>query len=117
MADAVGRRASSRTSRGLRRSRPSCPSLRGRTSRPCLHYNSPLSRWSLWVWQSRSGYVLVPRLDVLQLDACGAVELDGVLHVLAPLPHQLDLRAGLLEDLTHGCVVGKFTLFYMAARW
>jgi hypothetical protein len=61
--------------------------------------------------------VLVPRLDVLQLDACGAVELDGVLHVLAPLPHQLDLQAGLLEDLTHGCVIGKFTLFYMAARW
>jgi hypothetical protein len=52
-------------------------------------------------------YVLVSGTDVLQLHPGEAVELDGVLDVLAPLPLQLDLDAGLLEDFTHGRVVGK----------
>src|SRR5919107_58043 len=43
-------------------------------------------------------YVLVPWTDILQLHPGGAVELDGVIDVFAPLPHQLDLDAGLHED-------------------
>jgi hypothetical protein len=45
------------------------------------------------------------------------MELDGILHVLAPLPHQLDLHTGLLKNLAHGRIVRKFTSFYMATRW
>jgi hypothetical protein len=44
--------------------------------------------------------------DVLPLHPCGAVELDGVVDIRTPLPHEFDLHAGFLEDLAHGRVVG-----------
>ena len=50
--------------------------------------------------------MLVPRLDVLQLHPRGTVQLDGVGDILAPLAHQPYSYAGLLQDLTHGGLVG-----------
>ncbi len=69
---------------------------------------------------SRSGevdqvYVLVVGPDVLQLDTGGAVELNGVLDILPPLPDELDLHAGLLQDLAHGRLVGKLVSLYVTA--
>ncbi len=61
--------------------------------------------------------MLVIGPNVLQLDTRGTVELNWVLDVLAPLPHELDLHTGLLEDLAHGRVVWKFSSFYVATRW
>jgi hypothetical protein len=60
--------------------------------------------------------MLVARPDVFQLDTRGAVELNGVLDVLAPLPDELDLHAGLLENLAHGRVVWKFVSVYVTTR-
>jgi len=60
--------------------------------------------------------VLVSGTDVLQLHPGGAVELDGILDVLTPLPCQLDLEARLLEDLAHGRVIGKLVSFYVPTR-
>src|SRR5215204_5230848 len=61
-------------------------------------------------------YVLVSGPDVLQLYPCGAVKLNGVGYVLAPLPHEFGLHARLLQDLAHGRVVGKLVSFYVPAR-
>jgi hypothetical protein len=44
------------------------------------------------------------------------VKLNGILHILTPLPHKFDLHASLLENLAHGRVVGKLVSFYMPAR-
>jgi hypothetical protein len=60
-------------------------------------------------------YMLVPRSDVLKLHPCGPAELNRILDVLAPLPHQFGLHAGLLEDLAHRSVVGEFVSFDMPA--
>jgi hypothetical protein len=42
--------------------------------------------------------------------------LDGILDIFAPLPHQFDLHARLLQDLAHGRVVGELVSFYVPAR-
>jgi hypothetical protein len=60
--------------------------------------------------------VLVSGLDILELYTRGAVELDGVLDIFAPLPHEFDLHARLLQDLAYGRVVGKLVTFYVPAR-
>jgi hypothetical protein len=57
--------------------------------------------------------VLVPRAYVLELRPGGPAELHGVLHVLAPLPDELDFQAGLFEDLTQRGLVGEFITFYV----
>ena len=46
----------------------------------------------------------------------GAVKLNGVGYVLAPLPHEFGLHARLLQDLALGRVVGKLVSFYVPAR-
>jgi RimJ/RimL family protein N-acetyltransferase len=40
-----------------------------------------------WSREVDKVYVLVPRCDILQLDTCGAAELNGALDILAPLPY------------------------------
>jgi hypothetical protein len=57
--------------------------------------------------------VLVPRPDVLELYARGAVELHRVRDVLTFLADQPYSYAGLLEDLADGRFVGEFVLLYM----
>src|SRR5215213_384256 len=61
-------------------------------------------------------YVLVAGPDVLELHPCGPVELDGVLYILALLPHELDLDTRLLHNLAHSRLVGKFIWLYMTTR-
>jgi hypothetical protein len=55
--------------------------------------------------------------DVLELHPGGTVKLHGIFDVFALFADQLHVQAGLLEDLAHGRVIRKFTLFYMATWW
>ena len=61
-------------------------------------------------------YVLVAGPDVLELHPGGPVELDGILYILALLPHELDLDTRLLYNLAHRRLVRKFISFYMTTR-
>jgi hypothetical protein len=58
-------------------------------------------------------YVLVPRGYVLELHPGGPAKLHGVLHVLAPLPDELDFQAGLFEDLAQRGLVGELFALYV----
>ena len=66
-------------------------------------------------------YVLVPRTYILELHPGGPAKLHGILHVLAPLPDELDFQAGLFEDLTQRGVVGElvplYVLPYLHIHW
>src|ERR671916_1868933 len=61
-------------------------------------------------------YVLVPRPDVLELHPGGPVKLDGVGHILPPLPYQLDPQPRLLPHLADRRFVGELVSFYVATR-
>src|SRR5215204_320232 len=61
-------------------------------------------------------YVLVPRAYVFELHARRPAELHGVLHVLAPLPDELDFQAGLFEDLAQRGLVGELFALYVPPR-
>ena len=61
-------------------------------------------------------YVLVAGPDVLELHPGGPMELDGVLYILALLPHELDLDTRLLYNLAHRRLVGKLIAFDMTTR-
>ena len=54
---------------------------------------------AVWHGEVDQVYVLVPWTDVIQLHPSGTVQLDGVLDVLASLPHQPYSYAGFLKDL------------------
>ena len=61
-------------------------------------------------------YVLMTGPDVLELHPGGPMELDGVLYILALLPHELDLDTRLFYNLAHRRLVWKLISFYMTTR-